>query len=825
MAIATTAQLTQISSLYVALFNRAPDTVGLSFWGNALANGAALATISQGFLNAPEGTLNYPAFQSSSEFVTAFYTKVFGRAPDAGGLAFWTTALNNAGGAESTTAKASVVSQIISTVNTPLTTRPAGLTDAEYAQTVSDRALFANKVDVGTYLATQSPLTVPDAGAALTGVTADPATVVTAKSALFATAITNALTGTGAVVLGSTGSDIFNLTDAQLTAAPAGFSLNGNTGVDTLVLTTTGGPSITDAVKNISNVEIINVSGALGTTTTLAAARFAGATTFGSTGAGSLTVTGLDAGQNLAILKTGNTTATYLAGATTASLNISGGASGTVAINGAGLTSVALTSTGVTANTTGVVTLAGTVGAVSIDATSGLTTTLAGGKASSALTLTGGGAVNLNTVPGTFTSINASGASGGLTATVGAAITTLTGSSGADKIAVAGALGAGANVTLGDGNDTLTGSGGSVTTGATIDGGGGTDTISTALINAGNAASFKNFEQIQVEGNTIVDSSLLTGSTLTGITIANSTGGGAVNNVASTVGLTATGTATGTTSISVTGALANTADTYTVTLANATANTVAAAGTIGLANVETINLVSAGTATAGSNSIEIADAAMKNLVITGDKAVSVTFATTTTGTSSIDASAATGAVTLDTTGLVATAGAGGGLTVKGGTGADQLTVTQAATVTSGAGADIVFAGANTITVGTPGSATATELQSKLLTVTDFARGDTVDLRVGGVPGTAVSLGTVTDLSAESDVVAAAALAANTTATAAAGGVEVSAFRFGGDTYVLLDAVGAGTGGVATNDVLVKLSGVLDLSTATVDVGTGAVLYV
>lgn len=822
MAIATPAQLTQISNLYVSLFNRAPDTVGLSFWGNALANGADINTITLGFLNAPEGTLNYPAFQSASEFVTAFYTKVFGRAPDAGGLAFWTGVLNNAGGAESAAAKASVVSQIVGVVNTPLTTRPPGLTDAEYAQTVSDRALFTNKVDVGTYLATQSPLTEAGAATALNGVTADPATVVAAKSALYAQAIANALNPPGALVLGSASADIFNLTDVELNGAPAGFALDGNTGVDTLVLTTTAGPSITDAVKNISNVELINVLGDGGTTTTVAAGKFVGATTFGSIGAGSLTITGLADGQKLAIAATGDTTATYLAPATAASLNVSGGTSGTVAIDGAGLTSLAVTSTGATPNVTGVMTLASTIGAVSIDATTGLTTTLAGGKASSALTLTGGGAVNLNTVPGTFTSINATGASGGLTATIGAAITTLNGSSGADKITVAGALAAGAAVNLDAGNDTLLGGGGSVATGSTVDGGAGTDTVSTALINAGNAAAFKNFEQIQVESSTIVDASLLTGSALTGITIADSTGGGAVNNVASTIGLTATGTATGTTTISVTGALANAADVYTITLANSTADTVAAAGTVGVANVETLNIVSAGSATAGDNSIQISDAALKTLVVTGEKAVAITFSTATTGTTLIDASAATGALTLDTTNVTAAAG---GLTVKGGTGADQLTVTQAATVTSGAGADTIFAGNNTITVATPGAATSGELSSKLLTVTDFASGDTVDLRVGGVAGATVSLGTVTDLTAEVDLVAASAAAADETASAAAGGVEVSAFRFGGDTYLLLDAAGAGTGGVDTSDVLVKLTGVIDLASATVDVGTGAVVYV
>lgn len=821
MAIASPAQLTQLSQLYVSLFNRAPDTVGLSFWGNALAGGQSLSSITLAFLNAPEGQLNYPSFQTSSEFVTAFYTKVFGRAPDAAGLAFWSTALDNQGGAASNTAKASVVSQIITTVSTPLTSRPEGLTDAQYTQTVNDRALFANRVDVGNYLATQSALTESDATTALNGVTADPTTVATAKSALFTSAISNAVAN-GTVVLGSASNDIFGLTEAQLTGAPAGFALDGNAGTDTLVLTTTTGPTYTDTTKNISNVEIVNVSGAGATTTTIAAGRFVGATTFGSIGAGSLTLTGLASGQNLAVQATGNLLATYAAEATSTTLGISGGTSGTVGISGTGLTSATVNSTGTAPNTTGVITLAGTIGSVTLNASTGLTTTLAGGKAASTLTITGGGAVNLNVVPSAFTTIAAAGASGGLTATVGAALTSLTGSSAADKISVGGALAAGVSVDLGTGNDTLLAGGGSVSTGSTIDGGGGTDTVSTSLLNAGNAAAFKNFEQLQVETNTITDASLITGSTLSGLTIAGSTGGGAVNNVAASIGLTATGTASGTTTIGVKDALANTADSYTVTLANSTANTVAAAGTLSIANVETLNLVSKGTAAAGNNTIDISDAALKSLVITGDKAVSVTFSTATTATSSIDASAATGSVTLNTSNVV---GASSGFTVKGGTAADALTVTQVATVTTGAGADTVFAGGNGITVASAGNATATELGGKLLTITDYSKGDTVDLRAGGTPGATVSLGTVADRSVSLDLLTAASADANATATAAGGGVEISGFRFGGDTYLLLDAAGSATGGVATGDVLVKLTGVVDLSTATVDIGTGAVVLV
>ncbi|NHN33070.1 fibronectin type III domain-containing protein [Paenibacillus agricola] len=130
LAIATTSQVTTVSNLYTALFNRAPDTAGLNFWANALNNASnntgtgpvSITTVTQGFLTAPEGTSSYPSSTNAEAFVTSFYQKTFGRAPDAGGLAFWVAALNNAGGANSETAKTSVTSQIINVVGTPIGT-------------------------------------------------------------------------------------------------------------------------------------------------------------------------------------------------------------------------------------------------------------------------------------------------------------------------------------------------------------------------------------------------------------------------------------------------------------------------------------------------------------------------------------------------------------------------------------------------------------------------------------------------------------------------------------------------------------------------------
>jgi len=145
MATATPAQQSAIVNLYVALFNRAPDAAGFEFWTQALANGAPLSVVTGAFFVSPETTAIYPAAQNAQAFVSAFYQTVFGRAPDAEGLVFWTNVLNAAGGPNSQSAKALLVSKIVDIVSTPLAEKPAGLTDAQYAETVRDRELFSKK--------------------------------------------------------------------------------------------------------------------------------------------------------------------------------------------------------------------------------------------------------------------------------------------------------------------------------------------------------------------------------------------------------------------------------------------------------------------------------------------------------------------------------------------------------------------------------------------------------------------------------------------------------------------------------------------------------
>jgi len=171
-----------IVNLYTALFNRAPDASGLAFWAQAHADGAALAAITQSFLTTTEGRATYPASQTSGQFVAAFYQTVFGRPADADGLAFWTAALDAAGGAASDAARAALAGQIIGVVTQSLGTKPAGITDAAYAQTVADRALFANKLAVGEYVVGLNINDVVLARQVLGFVTVDPSSVAFAKS-------------------------------------------------------------------------------------------------------------------------------------------------------------------------------------------------------------------------------------------------------------------------------------------------------------------------------------------------------------------------------------------------------------------------------------------------------------------------------------------------------------------------------------------------------------------------------------------------------------------------------------------------------------------
>jgi hypothetical protein len=88
-------QVVDLTQLYVASFNRAPDALGLTYWGSQLKNGMSLETIAKSFFAQPEAAAAYPSSQSTEAFITKVYNNVLNRGPDAGGLAYWSAELGS----------------------------------------------------------------------------------------------------------------------------------------------------------------------------------------------------------------------------------------------------------------------------------------------------------------------------------------------------------------------------------------------------------------------------------------------------------------------------------------------------------------------------------------------------------------------------------------------------------------------------------------------------------------------------------------------------------------------------------------------------------
>ncbi len=89
------AQLGNLIEVYVASFDRAPDALGLQYWGARLADGMALKDIAKSFFVQPEAAAFYPPTQTTPAFVTTVYDNVLGRGPDDAGLAYWTAELQS----------------------------------------------------------------------------------------------------------------------------------------------------------------------------------------------------------------------------------------------------------------------------------------------------------------------------------------------------------------------------------------------------------------------------------------------------------------------------------------------------------------------------------------------------------------------------------------------------------------------------------------------------------------------------------------------------------------------------------------------------------
>src|SRR6056297_1218478 len=127
--------------LYIAYFNRAPDAIGLNFWGTSYANGTSLQEMATLFADQPETLAAYPEGTTNLQFATTVYNNVLGRTPDQSGLDFWVGQLDSG-----SVTKDQFILEVLGGVQ-------AGSPDEGYLDT---------KVDIGAYFAVHKGMSDTD---------------------------------------------------------------------------------------------------------------------------------------------------------------------------------------------------------------------------------------------------------------------------------------------------------------------------------------------------------------------------------------------------------------------------------------------------------------------------------------------------------------------------------------------------------------------------------------------------------------------------------------------------------------------------------------
>ncbi|MBS0345484.1 MAG: hypothetical protein JSR69_03410 [Proteobacteria bacterium] len=245
-------------------------------------------------------------------------------------------------------------------------------------------------------------------------------------------------------------------------------------------------------------------------------------------------------------------------------------------------------------------------------------------------------------------------------------------------------------------------------------------------------------------------------------------------------------------------------------------------GTVAVAGVETVNItatdttpvnVVTGTATISKATLTVSDSDVKSIVVTGNSDLDLTAAGASltsvnaanlTGklafSSAVNSAVITGGSAADT--LTAT---GNSQTLNGGAGADTLIVTgDLATLSGGAGNDVFNIGNATTNV------------NSYATITDLAAGDVIKFTAAAADFVSAKV-TLGDTAVFQDL-ANAAIANSDTG-------DVAWFQFSGNTYVIENVSNNASAFVNNTDIIVKITGLVDLSTASFSSSADTLLIV
>lgn len=768
---ATNAEL--ITQLYIGYYDRAPDPEGLNYWLGRMNAGVSIASIANSFATSPEAIATYPFFafpnlSSASSFISQIYQNVFGRAPDADGLNYYSNKLSTGA-----TSVGNILAEILGNASTNTGS--------------NDQKFLANKVAVGLDWANKAAAkpgftfdsaAKSSAATIVDTVTADAATVDAAKAAatnFFATATTGSTftltTGVdaGVAFTGTADNDEFNASLATTVAGVnpstlnAADSIDGGAGTDTLNVTVSGGFSA-DVINgaSIKNIEILNVRNVSGdNTVAVNAQNVPGATQIWSDrSTADLEVTKLATGATAGVrgngvVQNGDLTVGYATATAAATLAFAGGtkagtatttgtaasedaAAFSVGLNG-GATAATISSTGA-ANSVNSINLdldagGATVKSLTINADSDFTvagadfslttataaTTWISGLATDAtIDVNGAGKVSLGTVEANVKEINAADNTGGVT--------------------VAGGFQATDKFVGGAGNDTLT-AGAALTTGSADAGAGAGDrlvvTDDAVLATAALAGRFSNFEILRTAEAGTATYNLANVAGITAIEVAGS--GGTTFDGLNAQTITVVGDNVGGLTLNKTGVLPAGNDALGITIDNSVLKNGDGVdvGTINVANIDTLNLVSTGgnlnpAPATDSNSATIGgNADLETVNLSGDTAFNLSTGGSTvdsvnaasfTADLTVDASGNTGAIEiLGGSGKNTLTGSANGDVVKGGAAVDTIIGGQGADVMTGGGAADVFVINNFVaatSTGTLGSTTSTpNTDQELIAVT------------------------------------------------------------------------------------------------------------
>lgn len=490
--------MASIQGVYIALFGRPADPLGLAFFNSATNNGANLTAI--GDLASTAEYQSRFTGQSSTQIITTIYRSLFNRDPDLAGLTFFATALAN---------KTLTINNIAIAIFDGAQGSDVTIRDLKVAAANAFTAQIDTVAEINGYTGTAA---AASGVAFITGVTTTAPTAEQVSAAVVTATtqpqigrtvtLTNNVDGPGAIspaieTTGTSGDDLYLASTNTL----AGDFIDGKGGIDTVRLTSTGNVNATlTAVERIevlatgaANVVLNGSSGI--TTLALANGSAAVVTDFqGLSAIAALEVTSQSLGS-----ATVSYNATVVSGTTDTqkiALNgygLSTGAAGTITVNGVETFDVTATGTN-------------------------RFTTLAGDKLET-VKVAGAGTFRADT-------------------DLANTVKTFDGSTATGAIRVGFAAGQDVNVKTGTGNDRINFAGATdFTTKDIVDAGTGTDTLVIAAGDVSAAANeqlkalnaVKGVEVLQFNGDATLNNTTLTNAEITKF-IFNGAGTDAVTN-------------------------------------------------------------------------------------------------------------------------------------------------------------------------------------------------------------------------------------------------------------------------------------------------------